>query len=731
MRGATCAPFVLPRRGTEAPRRPTNKTQLPFADVVGWMGEDTQADNRSTRNVSRKPKLVNPTTPTSGEGSPSGGDLGPSSDFMARDLARSGLEPKDLNVQPLPVHDGNGIPAYRIIYPQPGMYRDRFDGGDRKYKGPSGRSEIYFRQEHWSALQTQKFPLVVVEGEKKLECLIKFAHLVGVAIGGANNFRNSDCATLELLPDLDFLIRRLARYGVLLILDGDIADKREVAQAARWFAACCAKLGAACRIVQLPKAEGEGERLGLDDWIMRTGLRGAKLRNAIDELPSLEVSELPEPRRVAIERLDLDVTVDEEGRVKVRQTVENAVALVRDTIGERVATDALFGEVLDARPWVDNDRSRTRMLVEQLIGHSWPRELHAEACAIVMEDKTTNFVADWIKGLKWDRKKRLATLFVDHFGAGGGEQSPAYLADTARAFMCGAVKRMLQPGCHVEHMIILQGAQGIGKTRALQVLAGEFQDRRLLSTQSLGGKEDELLRVIEGSWFVSFDELAGHSKRDDAHLKNLLSQSEHVRNVKYLEKPRRHYRHCVFVATTNEDNPLRDMTGNRRYLVVKCGQIDVDALARIREQLIAEARDLVEKGDQFWVVRDAEEEQEKARARHPWEEVVANYLSSAELPKIQFVRKSGDTRMCRFTTAFAVAHALRAASTGDALPVERAAMIAGRIVSRLGWVRRQFRRNSIEWGQVDTATLFPAVPDGRGGNNVIVPERVWLLVSPD
>lgn len=680
--------------------------------------------------MARKPKLVNPTEETE-DGATTGGDLGPSSEFMARDLARSGLEPKDLNVQPLPVTDGNGIPAYRIIYPQPGMYRDRFDGGDRKYMGPRGRSEIYFKPEHWAAMQTQKCPLVVVEGEKKLECLIKFAGLMGVAIGGANNFRNSDCATLELLPDLDFLVRRHAQRGVLLILDGDIADKREIAQAARWFAACCAKLGAACRIVQLPKAEGDGGRLGLDDWIVRTGLKGAKLRDAIDDLPSLEVAELPEPRRVAIERLNLDVTVDEDGNVKVRQTVENAIALVRDTIGRRVATDALFGEVIDGRPWVDNDRGRTRMLVEQLIGHSWPRELHAEACAIVMEDRTTNFVADWMKSLKWDRKKRLATLFADHFGASGNDQSPAYLADTARAFMCGAVKRMLQPGCHVEHMIILQGAQGIGKTRALQVLAGEFQDRRLLSTQSLGGREDELLRVIEGSWFVSFDEMAGHSKRDDAHLKNLLSQSEHVRNVKYLEKPRRHLRHCVFVATTNEDNPLRDMTGNRRYLVVKCGQIDVDALTGVREQLIAEARELVEEGDRFWQVRDAEEEQEKARARHPWEEIVANYLSGAELPKVQAVWKDGKTDKRRFTTAHAVGHALRAASTGDALPVERAAMIAGRIVSKLGWERRQFRRNSIEWGQVDTATLFPSVPDGRGGNHVIVPERVWLLVAPD
>ena len=223
--------------------------------------------------------------------------------------------------------------------------------------------------------------------------------------------------------------------------------------------------------------------------------------------------------------------------------------------------------------------------------------------------------------------------------------------------------------------------------------------------------------------------MAGHSKRADADLKNLLSQSEHVRNVKYLEKPRRHMRHCVFAATTNDDSPLRDMTGNRRYLVVQCGDIDVDGLAEIREQLIAEARVLVDAGEKFWKVREAEAQQEAARARHPWEDVIERYLASADLPrpKLKMLGNDGAFHESRFTTAYAVACAVRAASTGDTQPVERSAMIAGRIMSKLGWCRVQVRRAAVEWGQIDPAGYFPAVPDGVGGTHVPVPERFWVL----
>src|SRR5262249_2984138 len=88
----------------------------------------------------------------------------------------------------------------------------------------------------------------------------------------------------------------------------------------------------------------------------------------------------------------------------------------------------------------------------------------------------------------------------------------------------------------------------------------------------------------------------------------------------------------TFIGTTNRESYLRDETGGRRVLPVKCGEIDVNQIKMDRGQLLAEAVAPYRKGVQRGPGRDFEQQniisqQEKRDETGPWEEKIAEYLT--------------------------------------------------------------------------------------------------------
>lgn len=211
-----------------------------------------------------------------------------------------------------------------------------------------------------------------------------------------------------------------------------------------------------------------------------------------------------------------------------------------------------------------------------------------------------NPVEDYLLSLEWDGKKRLERVLLDLCGAVGND---AYIKDVTRKFFISAAARALAAGCKVDTVLVLQGIQGTRKTSFVETMAGEHYT-------TVGNKiidKDTQMQATE-AWFVELSELASVSKSTLHSLRGYLTKRVDQIRVPYAESHEDYDRRCVFVGTTNDDQPLIDPDGNRRYWVVACGEINIRGLAAQRDQIWAEAVYLFRKYQEEMAAKVPEEE---------------------------------------------------------------------------------------------------------------------------
>lgn len=334
------------------------------------------------------------------------------------------------------------------------------------------------------------------------------------------------------------------------------------------------------------------------------------------------------------------------------------------------------------RELTDSDYTAVSAALARSHGLSFSVQQVSAAIQSVAAENAYHPIRDYLTSLTWDGIPRIDDWLHDYLGAEDNE----YTAAVGRMFLVGLVARVMKPGCKNDHMIVLEGPQGIRKSTACRVLAGGryFSD----ALPPIRDSNKDLSQHLSGKWLIEMAEMSATSRADCESLKAFLTRTHETYRPAYGKNEVTQPRQCVFIGTTNRSEYLRDSTGDRRFWPVKCGlngdPCDIDGLRDHRDQLFAEAFHLYQRGEKWWpdAAFEAEHirpEQAKRYDDHPWLGTLETHFRTH--PEMKEVTVSGLLNVPIGKTA---------AGRADKATVKDC-------LQKLGWVHRRTGQQSDRW----------------------------------
>lgn len=211
------------------------------------------------------------------------------------------------------------------------------------------------------------------------------------------------------------------------------------------------------------------------------------------------------------------------------------------------------------------------------------KSILGEATYLMAKRNTYHPVKQFIEKEKWDGKPRLDEWIIKTSGC----EDNVYTREVSKNILIAAVNRVYHPGCKFDHMVVLEGPQGIGKSTMIEILSGKFY----LDT-SFDEKTNDLVDSISQALIVEISELSGMSQREVQWVRSFITRKVDRVRLPYVQRVQDFKRSCVFIGTHNpsgNNQYLRDDTGNRRFWPIECREIDLDYLKQNLHQIWAEA----------------------------------------------------------------------------------------------------------------------------------------------
>ena len=307
--------------------------------------------------------------------------------------------------------------------------------------------------------------------------------------------------------------------------------------------------------------------------------------------------------------------IDRKG--KVLDTTDNVVLILENdpVLYGKIVFDSFQNKAIvsTSLPWhiirneaeyyTDSDDACLRHYLEKIYGITNANKIR-DAVTVILNKNTIHPVREYLNSLDWDGVHRVDNLLINYLGAENNE----YVKAVTRKALVAAVARIKQPGIKFDYVLTLIGPQGIGKSALIHKLGGEWFSDSFTTVQ---GKE--ALEQLQGVWLVEMGELAGLRKAEVETIKHFISKREDRYRVAYGRRTESFPRQCVFFGTSNNNNFLRDPTGNRRFwpvdtMINKTSKnIFKDLTTEEIDQIWAEAVELYDQGEALYLNKELEE----------------------------------------------------------------------------------------------------------------------------
>jgi predicted P-loop ATPase len=283
----------------------------------------------------------------------------------------------------------------------------------------------------------------------------------------------------------------------------------------------------------------------------------------------------------------------------------------RVSIGGRPLSDELVGEYISAI------EASTRKA-------PWRRENIQTAIVNLASRSEFSSLTEWLDGLPpWDRVCRVEVFFEKAYQV----KQDDYSAACARVLFFSAVARAHEPGCQADAMVVLiSRKEGTRKSTGIAALCPEsawFAED--LGCDLLDRKAGE---GLQGKWLFEFSEFARINRATSDAVKSFVSRRVDHYRPPYGRIARDYPRTCIFIGTTNNEQPLAQEGQHRRFLPIKVGDGDIEWIRANRDQLWAEALHWVRAGEKHWLedprlLAVCEQHREDARQDDAWYSVLA------------------------------------------------------------------------------------------------------------